>query len=91
MIWHDESLTYPEKIVLNLIFSFTAEGNCCTLTDEWISSKFGMELNFVRDMVRMLRLRGWINMVPATAFSPRKLSIVIPGMKNPCEDYLDIN
>ena len=90
LIWQDQSLTYPEKILLNLVFQFTAEGKCCELTDEWIANKFGMEIQFVGQMVSMLMLRGWINVSPQTIHQPRKLSINIPGFKNPCEDYIEI-
>ena len=89
LIWQDQSLTYPEKILLNLVFQFTAEGKC-ELTDEWIANKFGMEIQFVGQMVSMLMLRGWINVSPQTIHQPRKLSINIPGFKNPCEDYIEI-
>ena len=91
MIWQDQSLTYPEKILLNLIFQFTADAKCCELTDDWIANKFGMEVKFVGQMISMLMLRGWINVSPQTLTNPRKLSINIPGFKNPCEDYIEIN
>lgn len=90
-IWHDPSLNYPEKIILNLIYGFHAQGKCCMVSDEWISSKFGMDYSLVRDVIRMLSTRGFVSLIPGEYGSPRRLSIVIPGEPNPClaDSYID--
>lgn len=83
-IWNDESLNYPEKIILNLIYGFTAQGKCCFVSDEWITAKFGIDLNLVRSVIQMLRIRQYITVEDASADSPRRMSINIPGEPNPC-------
>lgn len=83
-IWADESLNYPEKIMLNLVFSFTVQGKCCTITDSWVASKFGWPTNFVSELISILRLRGWLN-VSHGPFGDRFISIMIPGETDPCK------
>lgn len=83
-IWNDESLNYPEKIILNLIYGFTAQGKCCMITDEWISAYFGIELKLVASILQMLRIRQYITVTEASAGSPRRMSINIPGEPDPC-------
>jgi len=85
-IWNDESLNYPEKIILNLIYGFTAQGKCCFVTNDWISSYFGIDVFLVRDIINMLSVRGYINVYPGTAGHYRKMSINIPGEPNPCTE-----
>jgi hypothetical protein len=83
-IWEDESLNYPEKIILNLIFSFTIREQCCFVTDEWIAGKFGWSPKFVKDVIQLLAQRGWVLVNPQWDGS-RTLSIHIPGKPNPCD------
>ena len=90
-IWHDQSLNYPEKIILNLIYGFTAQGKCCFVSDEWISAKFGIDLNLVRSVIQMLKVRQFINVTEPTAEYPRRMCINIPGEQDPCleGEYVD--
>jgi hypothetical protein len=90
-IWHDGSLNYPEKIILNLIWGFHVQGKCCLVTDDWIASKFGMDYSLVREVIKMLTTRGLVNIIPADYSYPRRLSINIPGEVNPCitDEYVD--
>lgn len=83
-IWNDESLNYPEKIILNLIFSFTIRGECCTVTDQWIGTKFGWNAQFSKELIQLLSNRGWVNIHPQWDGS-RTLSIAIPGTQDPCD------
>lgn len=88
-LWRDESLNYPEKIILNIIFSFTIRGECCELSNDWIASKFGWTPVFVAEVVDLLRIREWIN-VHQNWNGSRCLSIHIPGQTNPCDAYQGI-
>jgi hypothetical protein len=83
-IWNDESLNYPEKITLNLIFSFTIRGECCTVTDQWIATKFGWTPQFSKELIQLLSNRGWVNIHPQWD-GGRTLSIAIPGTPDPCD------
>jgi len=85
-IWNDQSLNYPEKIILNLIYGFTAQGKCCLVGNDWIADKFGMDVFLVRDIINMLAARGFIKVYPGTAGSYRRMSINIPGEPDPCTD-----
>jgi hypothetical protein len=89
-IWNDESLNYPEKIILNLIFSFTVRGECCTVSDHWIGSKFGWNEKFSKEIIELLKVRGWINYHPQWD-GGRTLSINIPGAPDPCEAFDNIS
>lgn len=89
-IWEDPNLNYPEKIIVNLILSFTLRGECCTLTDEWIGSKFGWEPGFVRDVINLLNTRGLVVMDKQWDGS-RNLSIFIPGKDSPCQDVFTVD
>lgn len=88
-LWSDDSLNYPEKIILNLILSFTIRQECCTLNDEWIASKFGWTPGFCKDVIQLLVSRGWINMNKQWD-GTRQLSFHIPGTPNPCDDVLTV-
>jgi hypothetical protein len=83
-IWSDESLNYPEKIILNLVFSFTIREECCFVTDEWIANKFGWTPKFVKNVIQLLVQRGWVLLHPQWDGS-RPLSIHIPGQTSPCD------
>jgi hypothetical protein len=83
-IWQDESLNYPEKIMLNLVFSFTIRGECCSLTDQWIGNKFGWSAQFSRELIQLLSNRGWIKIHPQWD-GTRNLSLHIPGSPDPCD------
>lgn len=85
-IWNDRSLNYPEKIILNLVYGFTAQGRCCLVSDEWISQYFGIELKLVEDVIKMLAIREIINVTPGEAGHTRKISINIPGEPDPCAE-----
>jgi len=87
-IWSDESLNYPEKIVLNLIFSFTIREECCSLSDEWIASKFGWSAGFSADLIKILAQRGWVK-VHYPWGGNRTLSLHIPGRPDPCDAFSD--
>ena len=89
-IWEDPNLNYPEKIIVNLILSFTLREECCNLTDEWIASKFGWEPGFVSNVIDLLFSRGLIVMDKQFNGS-RNLSIYIPGRANPCEDVTTLD
>ena len=89
-IWEDPNLNYPEKIIVNLILSFTLREECCNLTDEWIASKFGWEPGFVSNVIDLLFSRGLIVMDKHFNGS-RNLSIYIPGRANPCEDVTTLD
>ena len=84
-LWNDDSLNYPEKIMLNLILSFTLRDECCTLTDEWIAAKFGWTPNFCKELIGLLATRGWINVYKEFG-SERKMSFYIPDRDSPCQD-----
>ena len=83
-IWNDQSLNYPEKIILNLIYGFTAQGKCCYVSNDWISAKFGIDPNLVGNIIGMLKTRGFINVTPGSAGEPRRMCINIPGEPDPC-------
>lgn len=89
-IWEDPNLNYPEKIVLNFIFSWSIQEKCCFASDEWIASKFGWDDNFVNQIIGMLQVRGYVDVVEADWQYPRRLSVILPGFKNPCFDFEDI-
>ena len=84
-LWNDESLNYPEKIVLNLILSFTLRNECCTVTDEWIAAKFGWTPSFCTELIALLAMRGWIN-VHKQWNGDRNMSFHIPDRDNPCQN-----
>lgn len=84
-IWNDSSLTLEQKIILNLIFSFTIQGKCCFLSDAWISTKFGFQESLVRDIIKTLERNGWIRVRYAPGVA-RTLAIIIPGEQDPCDD-----
>jgi hypothetical protein len=89
-VWHDTSLNYPEKIILEIIFSFTAQQKCCYVSDAWIANAFGWEDQFVAEIIALLELRGWIIITYDQFGGQRKMSINIPGERNPCEDWTDV-
>jgi hypothetical protein len=89
-IWGDQSLNYPEKIILNLIFSFTIREECCTLSDVWIANKFGWTSQFVKEIVQLLANRGWVIIHPQWDGS-RTLSIHIPGKPDPCDQSFPVD
>jgi hypothetical protein len=82
-IWEDESLTIPEKILLNFVFSFTIENKCCTVQSSWIAQRFGWTERFVNEMILMMTIRGWL-FVSDNKSGTRTMSILIPGHPNPC-------
>ena len=82
-IWEDESLTIPEKILLNFVFSFTIENKCCTVPSAWIAKRFGWTEKFVNEMILMMTIRGWLY-VSEGSLGTRTMSILIPGHPNPC-------
>jgi hypothetical protein len=84
-IWNDTSLSIEQKIILNLIFSFTIQGKCCFLSDAWISTKFGFQETLVRDIIKTLERNGWIRVRYAPGVA-RTLAIIIPGEQDPCDD-----
>jgi hypothetical protein len=88
-IWQDESLNYPEKIILNLVFSFTIREECCSVTDQWIANKFGWTSQFVKELIGLLTMRGWLLVHPQWDGS-RTLSIHIPGKQDPCNWSHDV-
>jgi hypothetical protein len=83
-IWNDQSLNYPEKIILNLVYGFTAQGKCCLVSDDWISAYFGIDSSLVSNVISMLSARGFLCVIPGTAGQPRKMCINIPGEPDPC-------
>lgn len=84
-IWNDSSLNYPEKIILNFIFSWTVQKKCCHVSNDWLANAFGWEPSFVAEVISLLHQRGWINVErPAFGSGPRMMSINIPGEPNPC-------
>lgn len=89
-IWCDTSLNYPEKIILNFIFSWTIQDKCCLATDEWLAYKFGWEPDFVNQVITLLEQRGWIKITPADWQHPRRMSIYIPGNECPCQEFTDV-
>lgn len=89
-IWEDPNLNYPEKIIVNLVLSFTLRDECCNLTDEWIGSKFGWQPAFVKDVIKLLSTRGLIVMDKEWGGN-RNLSIHIPGKDNPCQDIATVD
>ena len=89
-IWSDPNLNYPEKIIVNLVLSFTLRGECCNLSDEWIGSKFGWTPEFVKDVIKLLTTRGLIVMDKQWG-GLRNLSIHIPGKDNPCQDVFTVD
>jgi hypothetical protein len=88
-IWNDESLNYPEKIILNFIFSFTIRGECCAVPDSWIGMKFGWGTKFTTEVIDLLKIRGWVN-VHSQWDGSRTMSINIPGTPDPCDTFSDI-
>ena len=59
-IWHNDQLNYPEKLLLNVVFGFTIDNKCCHLADTWFATKFGWTPQFVTEMVKMLKMRGYL-------------------------------
>lgn len=89
-IWEDPNLNYPEKIIVNLVLSFTLRGECCTLSDEWIASKFGWQPGFVKDVIGLLFQRDLLVLSNEWG-GVRNLSIYIPGKDNPCQDVFTVD
>ena len=88
-IWDDPNLGYPEKIIVNLVLSFTLRDECCKLTNEWIASKFGWTPEFVNDIINLLATRKLLVMDKQWN-GTRNLSFYIPGKTNPCEDITTV-
>jgi hypothetical protein len=88
-LWEDPNLNYPEKIILNLVLSFTLRDECCTLTNEWIASKFGWTPAFVNDVIQLLATRGLL-IATKSVKGIRNLSFYIPGKDNPCENITTV-
>ena len=89
-IWEDPNLNYPEKILVNLVLSFTLRGECCTLSDEWIASKFGWHPGFVKSVIELLSQRDLLVLSNEWG-GVRNLSIFIPGKDNPCQDVFTVD
>ena len=89
-IWADPNLNYPEKIIVNLVLSFTLRNECCTLSDEWIASKFGWQPGFVKDVIGLLSQRDLLVLNNEWG-GARNLSIFIPGKDNPCQDVFTVD
>jgi hypothetical protein len=88
-LWEDPNLNYPEKIILNLVLSFTLRDECCNLTNEWIASKFGWTPAFVNDVIQLLSSRNLIN-ISKPWNGGRNLSFYIPNRDNPCEAIVTV-
>jgi len=95
-IWKDTSLNYPEKFIFNLIFGFSIDGKCCELDNHWIATKFGLEEDFVEDVLSLLVMKGMLNVYPARISEeidengvahviPRRMSVRFPDADCPCE------
>lgn len=89
-IWADPDLNYPDKIVLNFIFSWSIQEKCCFASNDWIASKFGWDPKFVDQIIGILQIRGYVNVIEADWQYPRRLSAILPGYKNPCQEFEDI-
>lgn len=89
-IWTDQNLNYPEKIILNFIFSWSIKEQCCFASSEWIAAKFGWNERFVDQVIAMLQARGYVSIMEKDWQYPRRLSAILPGYINPCENFEDI-
>jgi hypothetical protein len=89
-IWEDQELNYPEKIILNFIFSWSIQEKCCFASSEWIASKFGWDERFVDQVISMLQARGYVSIIEKDWQYPRRLSVILPGHSNPCVNFEDI-
>ena len=87
-IWQDESLNYPEKIMLSLIFGQNQQNKCATFSPNWIANNFGWQPQFVNEVTSILALRGIIRVERKAG--ELMMSIVIPGEPNPCLNISDV-
>lgn len=87
-IWHNDSLTYPEKLILNIVFGFTIDNNCCRIADTWFATKFGWTPQFVGEMIEMLRKRGFLTVTEEEwgLVHTRGLSIKMGDRTCPCQE-----
>lgn len=85
-IWHNEHLNYPEKLILNIVFGFTMDNKCCELSDTWFANKFGWTPQFVREVIDLLRIRGFlrVNQIEVGAGYVRGLSVPMSDRECPC-------
>jgi len=88
-IWEDQNLDYPEKIVLNFVFSWSIQNKCCFVSDEWLATKFGWSEKYVNEIISILQIKGYLSVIEKDWQYPRRLSVILPGHVNPCYDFED--
>ena len=59
-IFASPDLSFAEKMLLSLVFSFSIRGEYCLLTDEWVSAKLGVSPVDAKTTFDLLILRGVI-------------------------------
>lgn len=81
-VWADESLNYPEKIILSLIWGQNIQNKCAVFSQDWIANNFGWSPQFVNEVVSLLALRGIIKV--RREFGELRMSVFVPGEPDPC-------
>lgn len=83
-IFHNQSLTLEEKILLNLIFSFSVQSKCFFASSDWIAYRFGWSPLFVDEMIAKLKLQGFIKVNPYHV-TGRSIWFVLDEWEDPCD------
>lgn len=86
-VWADESLNYPEKIILCLIWGQNIQGHCAVFSQNWIANNFGWTPQHVNEVVSLLALRGIIKVRREGA--DLHMSVFVPGEPDPCITITD--
>lgn len=86
ILWKDDSLNYPEKLIVNYIWAWQAQDKCCFVSNQFLADAFGWEPGFVNDVITLLKSRSWVNVRYPLGGGTRMLSINLPGQPDPCDD-----
>jgi hypothetical protein len=83
-IWQDPNLSTNEKIILNLTLGFAAQDKPCYVSSEWIGHYFGLQEQFVDEMLLKLQAQGFIKI---NKYHPRGRSIwfILDGREDPSD------
>ena len=95
-IFREEGLSLFEKMLANYVYSWTIQGKCCFVSDEWLGYKFGFTKQEVFTTLNLLQMKGYIK-INRGFQGARSLSFVFSDIGDVCEgqsgpdDIFEIN
>ena len=87
-IFREEGLSLFEKMLANYVYSWTIQGRCCFVSDEWLGYKFGFSKQEVFTTLNILDMRGYIKINRAFNGGARSLSFVFSDIDDICDGVL---